>query len=161
MAKNKPVGPRGPELVNFSRAEREPDPFAQMVLEMTFENMRAGGPGGQGVNTSDSAVRARWNVDESGAFTAEEKAKIKERLAGKINAEGELYTRESKERKQRQNHDRAVERLQNWVREALTERAERIEEAPKEVAAKIERRRLDAKRAEKLKKQARSGRFAE
>ena len=45
---------------------------------------RSSGPGGQGVNTTDSRVELSWSVAESGALTDEQRAMLLDRLAARL-----------------------------------------------------------------------------
>ncbi len=119
--------------------------------EIQIEATRAGGPGGQSVNTTDSAVRVRWNVNASEVFTEEEKQKIVERLPNRINKNGELYVRIATERSQLQNREEAIEVLERLVNESLTEPEHRETKIPRSIKRKINRKRLEekGKRAQK------------
>ncbi len=58
--------------------------------EIVEQFSRSGGHGGQNVNKLSTKAEARWNIDESKAFSDEEKEKIKKFLANQINKKGEL-----------------------------------------------------------------------
>lgn len=120
--------------------------------EITIEFVRSSGPGGQKVNKTSSKAVLRWNVNTSSAFTDEEKAVIKERLANRINRAGELYLDSDRLRSQHQNRADVVDLLNRLVTEVLTPRAERIPTQPSRGAKE---RRLEDKKRLARKKQSR------
>ena len=93
--------------------------------ELQFRATRAGGPGGQHVNTSSTRVELLWNPDRSSAVDDGQRAAIRERLAGRLDAEGNVRVVASDSRSQRQNRERAEERLAALLRDALTPRKRR------------------------------------
>ncbi|MGD2154214.1 MAG: hypothetical protein PVG79_13165, partial [Gemmatimonadales bacterium] len=58
--------------------------------EISFRATRAGGPGGQHVNRRATRVEASWNVRRSAALTDEEKERVLEKLASRIDKDGVL-----------------------------------------------------------------------
>lgn len=48
--------------------------------ELTVRFSRSSGPGGQGVNTTDSRVELRWDVAASAVLTAVQRQRLVERL---------------------------------------------------------------------------------
>lgn len=98
--------------------------------ELLFRATRAGGPGGQHVNTSSSRVEIRWNPGESGALTPDEKQRVAQRLASRIDGEGWIRVAASDTRSQRQNRLLAEQRLASLVARALHVRRKRIKTSP-------------------------------
>jgi ribosome-associated protein len=98
--------------------------------ELLFRATRGGGPGGQHVNTSSSRVEIRWNPAESSALTPDEKARVTQRLATRIDGEGWIRVAASDTRSQRQNRLLAEQRLASLVARALHVRKKRIKTAP-------------------------------
>ena len=96
-------------------------------FEIEWKAVRASGPGGQAVQKQATKVEVRWNIDESGAFTDEQKTLIKGALASRINKEGEIIVASQQERSQKRNHDVAVARLRDLVSAALEVPEERVE----------------------------------
>ena len=126
-------------------AEKHDDPPRRVPeSELHIEFARSSGPGGQKVNKTSSKAVLRWNVDASSAFTQEEKAVIKERLANRINKAGELYLDSDTQRSQFQNRANVVDLLERLVTEVLTPQAERIPTRP--TRSSKERRLEDKKR---------------
>jgi ribosome-associated protein len=87
--------------------------------ELDVQATRAGGPGGQHVNTSSTRVEVRWNAMSSAALSEEEKERLRERLASRLAADGSLRVVGREYRSQRRNREAAEERLTALVRAAL------------------------------------------
>lgn len=123
--------------------------------ELEVRASRAGGPGGQHVNTSSTRVEVRWNVRDSAALSDDQRARLLERLASRLDGEGWLRVVASDSRSQRQNRDRAEERLAELVRQALVVPKRRRPTKPTR-ASKLAR--LDAKKQKSEKKRNRKWR---
>ena len=93
--------------------------------ELTFRASRAGGPGGQHVNTSSTRVELLWSPARSAALDDAQRALVVERLAGRTDGDGNVRVVASDSRSQRQNRERAEERLAALVRDALLVRKKR------------------------------------
>lgn len=87
--------------------------------ELRFRATRSGGPGGQHVNTSSTRVELEWEVDASPSLSDEERARVRERLANRIDGSGVLRIAASEHRSQHRNREAAVERFQQLLIEAL------------------------------------------
>lgn len=111
--------------------------------ELTFRATRAGGPGGQHVNTSATRVEVLWNVARSPSLTAEGRERILRKLAGRIDASGTLRVVAAERRSQLQNRLAAAERLRALVAEALRKPKPRRRTRPSRAAVEA---RLAAKR---------------
>lgn len=79
---------------------------------------RASGPGGQGVNTTDSRVELSWDVGRSAVLSEKQLGRIMERLADRL-VDGTLTIVASEHREQRRNRDAAARRLATVVADAL------------------------------------------
>ena len=124
--------------------------------EIEFQFSRSSGKGGQNVNKVETKVEIRFNIDRSKAFSEEEKEKIKEALASKINQEGDLIIRSEEERSQLKNRRMALEKLNEIIREALKPREERI---PTKVPQASKAERLKEKKLISEKKKLRQKSF--
>ena len=98
--------------------------------ELMVRATRSGGPGGQHVNTSSSRVEVRWNPGESSALTPDEKARVVQRLASRVDSSGWIRVAASDTRSQRQNRLLAEQRLAALVARALHVRKKRVRTAP-------------------------------
>jgi ribosome-associated protein len=98
--------------------------------ELTYRATRSGGPGGQHVNTSSSRVELAWDVGASPSLTDEQRARIQEKLANRINSEGVLLMSASDERSQHQNKELVTARFAEVVAQALVVPKKRIRTRP-------------------------------
>lgn len=118
--------------------------------ELTFRATRAGGPGGQHVNTSSTRIELLWDVTHSSVITEEERSRLLEKLAARLDAAGMVRVVASDRRSQAQNKDAAAERLAKIVRQALVvprkRRATRPTAASREQRLSEKRRRSEQKR---------------
>ena len=112
--------------------------------ELRVTTSRSGGPGGQGVNTTDSRVTLRWNVQSSAALGEEARDRLVARLDRRVTAEGDVSVSVSDERSQLSNRATARERLAAMVRGArIVQRVRR----PTRPTRGSKERRLVAKKA--------------
>jgi ribosome-associated protein len=111
--------------------------------EVTATASRSGGPGGQNVNKVATRVTLWFDLDGSSSLNDEQRARIRERLGGRIGKDGRLRVTSRKHRTQAANRAAAEERLGELLREALAEEAER---KPTRVPKRAKRRRLTQKR---------------
>jgi ribosome-associated protein len=89
------------------------------LSEINLRFSRAGGPGGQHVNTSSTRVEAVFDVAHSSALTDDERERALERLAPRLDSEGRLRVVARNERSQRRNRDAALRRMAEMLRHAL------------------------------------------
>ena len=122
--------------------------------EVFFQFIRSGGPGGQGVNTSNSQAELHWLVGASKVFSEEEKMLIRESAGKRLNAEDEIIIKNKTERQQLRNKRKALEELWAMITESLKPKIER--KATKPTFGAIERRVSDKKVQAKKKKDRKS-----
>jgi ribosome-associated protein len=115
--------------------------------ELEYRATRAGGAGGQHVNTSSTRIELRWNVERTTALDDERRARVSARLATRIDGEGWLRVVASARRSQQQNREAAEARLVELVRGALVVQKRRRPTKPTR-ASKEERIREKRKRSE-------------
>src|SRR5215475_6258254 len=87
--------------------------------ELRYRATRAGGPGGQHVNTSSTRIELLWDLAGSKAVTDEERDRIREKLAARLDSDGMVRVVASDRRSQQQNRQAADERLAALDRHAL------------------------------------------
>ena len=87
--------------------------------ELVYRASRAGGAGGQHVNTSSTRIELLWNVRHSLALDDAQRARLESKLSSRLDGEGWLRVVSSARRSQGQNREAAEERLVAMVRAAL------------------------------------------
>ncbi len=87
--------------------------------ELSFRASRAGGPGGQHVNTSSTRVELLWNLERSRAIDSEQRARLRDKLAARLDGEGNVRVVASANRSQLRNREDAEVRLATLIRRAL------------------------------------------
>ncbi|WP_020669427.1 alternative ribosome rescue aminoacyl-tRNA hydrolase ArfB [Amycolatopsis nigrescens] len=124
--------------------------------ELAERFSRSSGPGGQGVNTTDSRVELSFDLARSPSVPDDLRARLLERLAGRL-VDGVLTIAASEHRAQLANREAARVRLVRVLREAAAP------PPPKRRATKPTRgskeRRLAAKKRRGDVKRGRGGRF--
>lgn len=95
-----------------------PDGLIVPAGELVERFARASGPGGQGVNTTDSRVQLSFDVAASAVLTPVQRERVLRRLAGRLD-QTVLTVDSSEQRSQHQNRVAARERLAAILREAL------------------------------------------
>ena len=117
--------------------------IAVPVAELEFRASRASGPGGQGVNTTDSRVELRFDLAGSPSLTEEAKQRALRRLGPRIDSNGVLRVVAQAQRSQLANRRAAVERFTELLSGALATPKPRRPTRPTRAAAA---RRVEAKR---------------
>ena len=124
--------------------------LAILRWELEFRASRAGGAGGQHVNTSSTRIELLWNVARSTVLDDERRARISARLVTRIDGEGWLRVVASSRRSQQQNREAAEARLAELVRGALVVQKRRRPTKPtrasKEKRIGDKRKRSETKR---------------
>jgi ribosome-associated protein len=120
--------------------------FVVPAAELVERFSRSSGPGGQGVNTTDSRVELRWQILQSPALarlSPAQRLRVESALGDRLLS-GELIIVASEHRSQRQNRVAARNRLAEALRQAL------LPPPPPRRATRptrgSQRRRLEAKR---------------
>ena len=122
--------------------------------ELTFRASRAGGPGGQHVNTSSTRIELLWNVRTTQALDEAARARIESKLASRIDGEGFIRVVSSARRSQSQNKEAAEERLVELLSAALVVQKRRKATKPSRGQKEA---RLNEKKKRGEKKQQRRG----
>lgn len=95
-----------------------PDGLVIPSSELVARFARASGPGGQGVNTTDSRVQLSLDLAASGAFSDAQRARLLRRLATRLT-DTTLTVDASEHRSQRRNRAAARERMAALLRDAV------------------------------------------
>lgn len=86
--------------------------------DLSEQFSRSGGPGGQGVNTTDSRVQLSLDLATTSALTERQRERLLDRLSSRLV--GTVLTVDASEhRSQRRNRAAARERITALLREAL------------------------------------------
>jgi ribosome-associated protein len=121
--------------------------------ELWFVASRSSGPGGQNVNKVSTRVTVLFDVAGSPSLTAEQRARIRERLATRVSGEGVLRVTSQRERSQSANREAAQARLVELLRGALAEQPPR---RPTRAPRAARERRLAEKKLLGLRKRDRA-----
>lgn len=122
--------------------------------ELRYEFTRAGGPGGQHVNKSSTAVQLHFDVANSPSLPGDVKERLT-KLAGKrMSDSGVLIINSREHRSQTRNRDTATQRLIALIRQATFKPKRRKKTKPSKAA---KQRRLDAKKQRGATKRNRNG----
>lgn len=87
--------------------------------ELVWSASRSGGPGGQNVNKVATKVTMRFDIGASTSLDDRQKARLFERLEGRLTNDGVLIVASQSERTQRANLEDARERMAAILRAAL------------------------------------------
>lgn len=120
--------------------------------ELLVRASRAGGAGGQHVNTSSTRIELLWSPGTSAALTTNEREIVVQRLTTRLDAAGFIRLVSSETRSQLQNRERAKDRLAELVRAALVPRKVRRATKPSRAARE---RRITEKKQQSQKKSER------
>lgn len=120
-----------------------------LLSECTFQTSRSSGAGGQHVNKVNTRVELRWDVPGSALLSDLEKQVLKEKLASRMNKEGELIIASEKTRSQLRNREDCMERFRQLIFEAFRPVKKRIATRPgrrsRENRIQLKKKRSDQK----------------
>jgi ribosome-associated protein len=122
------------------------------LAELEFRASRAGGPGGQHVNTSSTRVEVMWDVAHSPALTEAQRTRLLARLSTRLDRTGRLRLVAATTRSQWRNREEVVARLRDVVAAALAVPKPRKRTKPSRAAkaARLEdKRRRSVRKAER------------
>ena len=124
------------------------------AAELAWRFSRSSGPGGQGVNTTDSRVELSWDLAGSPMLPSALKARALERLASRL-VQGVLTVTASEHRSQLRNREAAAARLGGLVAAAIAP-PPRARRATRPSKGAVERRIADKKRRGDIKRNRRA-----
>jgi ribosome-associated protein len=118
--------------------------------ELEYRASRAGGAGGQHVNTSSTRIELLWNVRTTSALDEAARVRVTAKLASRLDGDGWIRVVSSARRSQGQNRDAADARLAELVRAALVvpkrRKATKPSRGAKEARLSAKKKRGDTKR---------------
>jgi ribosome-associated protein len=124
------------------------------AAELSWRFSRSSGPGGQGVNTTDSRVELSWDLGGSEMLPAALKERAVERLGAKL-VNGMVTVTASEHRSQLRNREAAAARLAGMIASAIAP-PPRTRRATRPSRGAVERRIADKKRRAQTKRNRRS-----
>ncbi len=123
-----------------------------LLKEAMFKTSRSGGKGGQNVNKVSSKVEIVFNVSHSLFFNDEQKALICQKLANRLDSEGNLHIVSQEDRSQLLNKQRSILKLIALLTQSLLVQKKR---KPTKVPKAAVQKRLKEKMAVANKKENR------
>ena len=121
--------------------------------ELQYRASRAGGPGGQHVNTSSTRIELLWDLPSSRAVSDDQRERLRVKLAARLDADGMVRVVASDRRSQQQNKQAADSRLAALIKQALHIAKKR--RATKPTRAAKERRLVEKKHRSETKRSRR------
>jgi ribosome-associated protein len=130
------MSPGRDEVIRVGEKIRIPE------TELRFTASRSSGPGGQNVNKVNTRVTLFFDINQTSALAEEEKLKVREFLATRVNKQGVLRVVCQRHRSQAKNRKGAIVRFAELLEDALREKAPRVKTR---ISASAKRRRLEEK----------------
>ena len=121
--------------------------------ELSFEFVRSGGPGGQKVNKTSSAVLLKFDVRNSPSLPDYVKDRLKTVAGNSLSNDGILIIHSRKYRSQIRNRENAIRKLIELIRKAAKREISRRSTKP---TVTSERKRLIRKKKRSLLKKNRN-----
>jgi ribosome-associated protein len=112
-------------------------------VEIHESFVRAGGPGGQHVNTTSSAVQLRFDVRGSPSLPADVRRRLEQLAGSRLTNDGVLVLHAQGHRSQLRNREEALARLVALIRAAARPPTPRKATKP---SKSVKRRRVDDKK---------------
>ncbi|MCB0366221.1 MAG: aminoacyl-tRNA hydrolase [Bdellovibrionaceae bacterium] len=93
--------------------------WEKILDELEYRYSRSSGPGGQHVNRTESKVDVRWDLESSAAVTDTQKARLRHKLATRLNKDGILIISCDEYRYRARNIEESQSRLKDLLTSAL------------------------------------------
>lgn len=114
-----------------------------LVSELKFKAVRSSGSGGQNVNKVATKVELIFNLEDSLAFSEEEKLRLFQKLSNKLTKDNNLILQCDESRSQHKNKEIVITRFLGIIQDALKRKKKRI---PTKIPKSVIRKRLSDKR---------------
>ncbi|RZJ73882.1 alternative ribosome rescue aminoacyl-tRNA hydrolase ArfB [Flavobacterium sp.] len=115
----------------------------KISAELQYKAVRSSGAGGQNVNKVSSKVELTFDLQNSASFSDEEKIRLHEKLATRLNKSGQLILKSDEDRSQLKNKELVTRRFFEVIEKAL--HVPKIRKATK-IPRSVVEKRLKAKR---------------
>ncbi len=118
--------------------------------ELMFSTTRSSGPGGQHVNTTNSAVLLKFNAAHNPHITPAILSRLRKAAGRRMTDDGTITLRAETHKSQHMNREDAVKRITELIKSAIKPPKRRVKTKP--TRASKERRLTAKSRASALKK---------
>lgn len=122
--------------------------------EVSYKTSRSGGKGGQNVNKVSSKVELLFDINQSNLFADEQKVLLLSKLQSRLNRDGFLQVMCEQERSQYLNKEKALEKLQLILSNALHRPKLRKASKPSKamIAARLANKKIQSAKKENRRK---------
>ena len=120
-------------------------------IEIAFT--RSSGPGGQHVNKTSTRAEITFDLKNSPSIPEQDRVWLLSRLATKLDSDGRIHIAAQEYRSQLRNKQKAIERLEAMLQEAIKRPKKRKKSKP--TKSSVEARLKSKKKASDIKKQRR------
>lgn len=110
---------------------------------LSFQFVRASGPGGQNVNKVSSAVQMRVRIDDLTELPLRVRNRLRDLAGSKLTNDGEIIFDAQRHRTQERNKQDAIERFLALLRKAAERKKYRVKTRP---SLSAKRKRVDTKK---------------
>ena len=98
----------------------------KIIKEISFTAVRSGGPGGQHANKVSSKVVLMFDIPGSASISEAQKARLVQKLAGKLNSREQLILTCDESRSQHKNKEIVSNRFITLLQETLKKQKKRV-----------------------------------